>query len=877
MPSTLRIAAGAVLFAVLIVMRPATPGADRLPSDNPRTATSTHSIPAACACFAPGTDPAYAAAFKQRWSQSTKFAEVGRWTSSATGGGSGALGSPITLTYSFVPDGTMTIEDETNTNSLYASLDTKFGSTGAWKDVFRDAFAEWSDITGITFVEETSDDGAAWPDSPGQIGVRGDIRIIAINIDGGSGVLAFNYFPNWGDMAIDAAENWGNASNNYRFARNIIAHELGHGLGLGHVWPVVGSKLMEPYLDTSFDGPQDDDIRGNQHYYGDDRESNNALGGAANLGDFTPNAVTTDLALHTGGDEDWYFFGASPGDAIAARATPVGGTYAVGSSEFSVSTISTNAILPLSVEVYEDNGTSLLRSASAGTAGEIVSTVPVELPAGNAGFYVRVFSDSSANSPQRYKLTQFTGSTDVFALTVSGQNADGMTVTAAPADLTGASARDIPTTFTYADGQAVILSVPASSGPRDFDRWVLNGADQPAGQTTLSLTLDADKTATAIYKTDLKVEIDGDDEFIVGESLELTAVASGGTFPYSFAWSPANTLDAATGNAVTATPDDDTTYTVTVTDAINQTASASFAVRRVDALTADAGEDKFVAEQRLHTLIGQAAGGSPPYTYSWSPRTFGYDGGTTMNFLVDRTVTFRFTVTDAQGRTATDTVRITTAPRLEVDAGDDLTIAEGQAIDIAPKVTGGEGPFTYAWFADDKAINPAASRQSVAPRETTTYQFVVTDVHGQEAADEITIRVMPKVEVTIAATTTTIEPGGSVVLEAAVTRGASPYTYRWTPTETLDSPDSPRTRVAPEETTTYRVTVEDAFGTEGTAEIEIAVEQPRPSASSLTNTGNGDGAPSNVDLSPVVPLCGGFGFAPLLVISLSLIAARRRG
>ena len=48
-----------------------------------------------------------------------------------------------------------------------------------------------------------------------------------------------------------------------------MAHEAGHGLGLGHVTPVNGTKLMEPNISLAYDGPQADDILAVNRGYGD--------------------------------------------------------------------------------------------------------------------------------------------------------------------------------------------------------------------------------------------------------------------------------------------------------------------------------------------------------------------------------------------------------------------------------------------------------------------------------------------------------------------------------------------------------------------------------------------------------------------------------
>ena len=58
-------------------------------------------------------------------------------------------------------------------------------------------------------------------------------------------------------------------ANNSRRLRNVVEHEHGHGLGLRHVCPVDGTKLMEPFINVGFVGVQFDDIFTMQRLYGD--------------------------------------------------------------------------------------------------------------------------------------------------------------------------------------------------------------------------------------------------------------------------------------------------------------------------------------------------------------------------------------------------------------------------------------------------------------------------------------------------------------------------------------------------------------------------------------------------------------------------------
>ena len=116
----------------------------------------------------------------------------------------------------------------------------------------------------------------------GLINIRGDVRIGGAFIDGSNGTLGYSFFPSNADTVIDTGDTtfFSNPTENHRAFRNMFMHELGHGIGLDHVVSNTDRFLMEPSINISFDGPQLDDIRGAQWYYGDGLEKSN--GGSGN-------------------------------------------------------------------------------------------------------------------------------------------------------------------------------------------------------------------------------------------------------------------------------------------------------------------------------------------------------------------------------------------------------------------------------------------------------------------------------------------------------------------------------------------------------------------------------------------------------------------
>ena len=342
-----------------------------------------------------------------------RYERDGRWTSTASGY-SGILGNPITLTYSFVPDGTW-IPGEGEASSLYATLNSQFGGdTAAWQEIFAECFARWAEYIGITYIYEPSDDGASFPSTVGVLGSRGDVRIAMANIDGIGGTLAYNWYPAYGgDMVMDSSENWGNASSDYRFFRNVVMHEHGHGHGLGHV-EASNIQLMEPYYQGTLLGPQDDDLRGGMRNYGDYLELNNTVADATDLGTLGEGLSSQEnVSLTASSDTDYYRFTLASNMITDIYIQMVGSYYLVGPEGGSQSPINTTEIMDLGFELYDAAGTLLLETVNDGGLGDTEQLIDYSLDAGT--YHVRV-RRHAGNDVQRYKLSFFNVLDDLTAV-----------------------------------------------------------------------------------------------------------------------------------------------------------------------------------------------------------------------------------------------------------------------------------------------------------------------------------------------------------------------------------------------------------------------------------------------------------------------------
>ena len=360
-----------------------------------------------------------------------------RWGTTATNGGSLGQGDPTTLTWSIAPDGTnipgFNGEDAAPSN-LIATLAGIYGSHSPgdgdltnepWFDEIERSLTRWNDVSGINYVYEPNDDGAAFSAfsgaAPGVVGVRGDVRIGGHEIDGNSGVLAYNFFPDNGEMVIDTADSFYNNTNSDSLRlRNVVSHEAGHGLGFSHVESSDSRFLMEPFLSTAFDGPQLDDILAAHRNFGDANEfefGNETTATATSLGaiaDGVTVSIGTDagdtvvaatdidfVSIDDDGDTDVFSFSVVADASVDIALSPVGPTYQQGRQGGSQSAYDAAAQSDLTLELLGTGG-SVLTTANATGVGSGESITDFDL--GTAGTYFARITGATSDVVQVYQL-----------------------------------------------------------------------------------------------------------------------------------------------------------------------------------------------------------------------------------------------------------------------------------------------------------------------------------------------------------------------------------------------------------------------------------------------------------------------------------------
>ena len=345
-----------------------------------------------------------------------------RWNSTATDGGGLQFGDATTLTWSLVPDGT---DWSFNQNSrLIARLDEIYGVTNGdtdyaarpWFSVFTDTFNRYSQLSGLSYVYQPTDDGAALG-ANGVLGRRGDVRIGGTGIGGAA--VGVNGGPGDGDMTLRVDTNYFNNRNNLV---QTIMHEHGHGVGLNHVRSPT-PFLMDPVIQPQFFGPQLDDLRGIQRTYGDVFEKNGGnddhaaatpltlVNGKAAIGtdggtDIRIGRGETDfVSIDNPTDTDFFRFTVKAPSLLDAVLDPLGTIYQwrpdVDGEE--LRTIDTTDDLNLTLAIFGTDGATSLGLSNSGGFGVSESLTGLLLP--TAGTYYARITGGGAQQMQFYGLS----------------------------------------------------------------------------------------------------------------------------------------------------------------------------------------------------------------------------------------------------------------------------------------------------------------------------------------------------------------------------------------------------------------------------------------------------------------------------------------
>lgn len=243
-----------------------------------------------------------------------------------------------------------------------------------------------------------------------------------------------------------------------------------------------------------------------------------------------------------------------------------------------------------------------------------------------------------------------------------------------------------------------------------------------------------------------------------GNNSTISASATGGVEPYTFSWSHG----LGNGDYKVVSPNSNTGYSVTVTDANGCSDQAQIIVTVNQSPDANAGDDETICRFTSTYLNASASGGVAPYNYSWehAPGT-----GNNLEITPLNAATYIVTVTSNNGCIDTDTINVTVQACLEdcsdgvdndgdgaidcddpdcgptAEAGFNVNICPGDTTFIVASAAGGNGVLEYEW-----SNGHFGSNQLVFPSNTTTYIVTITAESGCQSIDSVKVSIVPCTE-----------------------------------------------------------------------------------------------------------------------------------
>lgn len=322
---------------------------------------------------------------------------------------------------------------------------------------------------------------------------------------------------------------------------------------------------------------------------------------------------------------------------------------------------------------------------------------------GNITNYSWDFGDGNSGSGNPVSHSFSTSGTFDVELTITSEGCTETTVI--PVDIDPTAVVDLGPDLNICTGETAQLNNPNTLGSGDY-QWTpatdLSSAIAPSPTTSTTSTITYSLTYTSNNgcsdSDDITVNVSNGPTASAGQDVTIcendqtTLQASGGT---SYSWSPTTGLDDPNIANPVASPLATTTYTVTVTDASNCSATDDVTVTVAPAPVVDAGVDEVICEGDNVQLNAIGVG-----TYSWTPAT-GLSSTTVNDPLASPTVSTMYyaTITDGNNCSATDSVFVEVEAIPTADFPDPVPTCDGSPVQFNDNSS---GPIlTYSWDFGD--------------------------------------------------------------------------------------------------------------------------------------------------------------------------------
>ncbi len=282
-----------------------------------------------------------------------------------------------------------------------------------------------------------------------------------------------------------------------------------------------------------------------------------------------------------------------------------------------------------------------------------------------------------------------------------------------------------------------------------------------------------------------------------------TVNVTGGSLPYSFAWSDMSADSILTTNMTGE-------YYVTVTDGLGCTTLDTVQINEADVLSMGTGSSATCNGETAGFAFVEVLTGTAPFVYQWDTNAGNATTDTVFNLTAGM---YTVTVTDAGNCELIETITVDEFPAMILSATTTDADCNGAPDGTATvTVMGGTADFTYLWNDDAGQTTATASNLSAG-----LYTVTVTDANGCTMTVDANVSTPSMLSIGgITATGVSCFDGTDGTATVTATGGTGDFSYAWSDA-TMQS-TSTATNLSPAE---YTVTVSDEMGCQVTASVEV--------------------------------------------------------
>ncbi|MBT0608992.1 hypothetical protein KIV10_12450, partial [Aequorivita echinoideorum] len=390
-----------------------------------------------------------------------------------------------------------------------------------------------------------------------------------------------------------------------------------------------------------------------------------------------------------------------------------------------------------------------------------------------AGAYTIVVSDSIGNNDTlNVTLNQPANPLSVVITKVNATTAQGCNNGSATATPGGGTA---PYTYAWsasAGNQTTATAINLPSGTHTVTITDANGCILEQG-----VVIDCVNTCDAIITVDNITNVLCTNNNTGSATVSASSVANpNATFTFTWNTNPVQVFGGVTSSTISNLTAGVYTVSVTIDGTVCQPVEQSITITQpANVLTVTTtSTDENGPNTGDGTATATASGGTPPYSYVWSP-----GGQTTPTITGLGAGNYTVTVTDANGciATSTTTVNPGTCLNLSVTASATPTTCNGDSDGTATaNVTGGSGSISYLWSPGGQTT------QTISNLAAGTYTVTVSDSVTQ-CTSESTVTVNQPDILTAGIAITNVDCFGNNTgsLDLTVSGGTAPYSFVWSP------------------------------------------------------------------------------------------------